>query len=223
MDSLQKRSTASEFLADEELDSTLPLSGLQHLAFCPRQWALIHLEQAWAENRLTSEGRLFHEKADLPGQSRRHDLHTVRGLALGSRRLGLSGRADVVEFRPDPYPVEYKRGRRKPDDCDLVQICAQALCLEEMLGQPVRRGAIFYGEPRRRLEVEFSPQLRDRTEMLAVEMHRLYRSRETPPAKPENHCRNCSLVNICLPHATAESTIQTRWNRLQRQVLQLPA
>lgn len=223
MDSLQKRSTASEFFADEELDGALPLSGLQHLAFCPRQWALIHLEQAWAENRLTSEGRLLHEKADLPGQSRRHNLRIVRGLPLASRRLGLTGRADVVEFRPEAFPVEYKRGRRKPDDCDLVQLCAQSLCLEEMLGQSVPCGAIFYGEPRRRLEVEFSPQLRARTETLAAEMHRLYQSRETPPAKPGNYCQNCSLVNICLPHATAESTIQARWNRLQRQALQLPA
>jgi CRISPR-associated exonuclease Cas4 len=203
-------------------DDALPLSGLQHLAFCPRQWALIHLEQAWAENRLTAEGRLLHEKADLPGQSRRHDLRTVRGLELTSRRLGLAGRADVVEFRPEPFPVEYKRGKRKPADCDLVQLCAQALCLEEMLNCAVERGAIFYGEPRRRLEVEFSSQLRARTETLAVEMQRLYQSCETPPARPGSHCQNCSLVNICLPHATAESTIQARWNRLQRQALQLP-
>ena len=211
-------------IADVEApDDALPLSGLQHLAFCPRQWALIHLEQAWTENRLTAEGRLLHEKADLPGQSRRHDLRTVRGLPLASRRLGLTGRADVVEFRPEPFPVEYKRGRRKPDDCDLVQLCAQALCLEEMLCQPVPRGAIFYGDPRRRLEVEFSPQLRARTGTLAAEMHRLYQSRETPSAKPGNYCQNCSLLNICLPNATAESTIQTRWNRLQRQALQLPA
>jgi CRISPR-associated exonuclease Cas4 len=207
----------------EAPDDALPLSGLQHLAFCPRQWALIHLEQAWAENRLTSEGRLLHEKADLPGQSRRHDLRTVRGLPLASRHLALTGRADVVEFRPEPFPVEYKRGRRKPDDCDLVQLCAQAICLEEMLGQPVPRGAIFYGEPRRRLEVEFSSQLRTRTESLAVEMHRLYQSHETPPAKPGRHCQNCSLVNICLPQATADSSIRTRWNRLQRQALQLSA
>ena len=207
----------------ETPDDALPLSGLQHLAFCPRQWALIHLEQAWAENRLTAEGRLLHEKADLPGQSRRHDLRTVRGLPLSSRRLGLTGRADVVEFRPEPFPVEYKRGRRKPDDCDFVQLCAQALCLEEMLCKPVPRGAIFYGDPRRRLEVEFSPQLRARTETLAAEMHRLYQSGETPSAKPGNYCQNCSLLNICLPHATAESSIQTRWNRLQRQALQLPA
>src|ERR1700693_6193594 len=104
----------------ESYDDALPISGLQHLAFCPRQWALIHLEQVWAENRLTAEGRLLHERADLPGHTRRHDLRTVRGLALASQRLGLSGRADVVEFSPDPFPVEYKRGRRKPDDCDLV-------------------------------------------------------------------------------------------------------
>jgi CRISPR-associated exonuclease Cas4 len=222
MDSSQKKLMASDLSIEREFEKTLPLSGLQHLAFCPRQWALIHIEQAWAENRLTSEGRLLHEKADLPGQSRRHDLRTVRGLSLASRRLALTGRADVVEFRPEPFPVEYKRGRRKPDDCDLVQLCAQALCLEEMIGQPVPRGAIFYGEPRRRLEVEFSPQLRARTETLASEMHRLYQSRETPPAKPGNHCRNCSLVDICLPHATAESIIQTRWNRFQLQALRLP-
>jgi CRISPR-associated exonuclease Cas4 len=220
MDSLQKKSMVSDFSTDQGAESTLPLSGLQHLAFCPRQWALIHLEQAWEENRLTAEGRLLHEKADLPGQSRRHDLRTVRGLALLSRRLGVTGRADVVEFRPEPFPVEYKRGRRKPDDCDLVQLCAPALCLEEMLCQPVPRGAIFYGEPRRRLDVEFSSQLRARTEALAAEMHRLYQARETPPARPGNYCRNCSLINICLPHATAEPTIHTRWNRLQRQALQ---
>lgn len=175
MDLLQKKSTASDFLTEQESESALPLSGLHHLAFCPRQWALIHLEQAWAENRLTSEGRLLHEKADLPGQSRRHDLRTVRGLPLASRRLGLTGRADVVEFRPEPFPIEYKRGRRKPDDCDLVQLCAQALCLEEMLGKAVLCGAIFYGEPRRRIEVEFSSELRARTETLAFEMHRLLR------------------------------------------------
>ena len=128
-----------------ETDDALPLSGLQHLAFCPRQWALIHLEQAWRENRLTAEGRLLHERADLQGQSVRHDLRTVRGLWLESRRLRLTGRADVVEFRPDPFPVEYKRGKRKPTDCDLVQLCAQALCLEEMLGRVVPCGAIFYG------------------------------------------------------------------------------
>jgi CRISPR-associated exonuclease Cas4 len=202
-------------------DEALPLSGLQHLAFCPRQWALIHLEQAWVENRLTAEGRLLHERADLPGQVRRHDRRTVRGLVLSSRRLGLAGRADVVEFRPEPFPIEYKRGKRKPTDCDLVQLCAQALCLEEMLNCPVQLGAIFYGEPRRHLNVEFTPDLRTRTESLVCEMHRLYDARRTPAAQPGTHCRNCSLVNICLPQATAGASVRQRWNQAQLRSLRV--
>ena len=198
----------------------LPLSGLQHLAFCPRQWALIHLEQAWAENRLTAEGRLLHDRADLPGQVRRHQVRTIRGLTLLSRRLRLTGRADVVEFRPEPYPVEYKRGKRKPTDCDLVQLCAQALCLEEMLAVSVPRGAIFYGEPRRRVDVEFSPALRARTEELAATMHRLYEARETPPALFGKHCGNCSLVDRCLPSATDTHRVADRWKTRQIQSLQ---
>jgi CRISPR-associated exonuclease Cas4 len=201
--------------ADQELDDALPISGLQHLAFCPRQWALIHLEQAWMENRLTAEGRLLHERADLPGQSRRHDLRTVRGMLLESRRLRLTGRADVVEFRPEPFPVEYKRGKRKPTDCDLVQLCAQALCLEEMLGWSVPRGAIFYGEPRRRLEVDFTADLRTRTVALATTMHSLYTARETPAAQPGKHCRRCSLVDLCLPQATAQASVASRWRAAQ--------
>ena len=193
-----------------ESDDSLPISGLQHLAFCPRQWALIHLEQAWAENRLTAEGRLLHERADLPGASRRGGLRTVRGLALASARLRLHGRADIVEFRPEPFPVEYKRGKRKPTDCDLVQLCAQAVCLEEMLRQPVPRGAIFYGEPRRRIDVAFTPELRARTETLAATMHRLYAARETPPAAPAPHCRSCSLADLCLPEATAQTSVAAR-------------
>lgn len=201
--------------AAQEPDDFLPISGLQHLAFCPRQWALIHLEQAWAENRLTAEGRLLHERADLPGQSRRHDLRVARGVALESRRLRLTGRADVVEFRPEPFPVEYKRGKRKPTDCDLVQLCAQALCLEEMLDCNIARGAIFYGEPRRRLEVEFNTELRSRTEELAATMHRLYAAHETPAAQPGSYCRSCSLVDICLPKATAHTDVAARWTAAQ--------
>nr|WP_252263943.1 CRISPR-associated protein Cas4 [Paracidobacterium acidisoli] len=184
---------------------------MQHLAFCPRQWALIHLEQAWEENRLTAEGRLLHERVDLPGQTRRESVRTVRGMWLECRRLRLTGRADVVEFRPEPYPVEYKRGKRKPDDCDAVQLCAQALCLEEMLGASIPAGAIFYGDPRRRLEIPFTPQLRERTEQLAATMHRLYRERITPPAQPGPYCRSCSLINICLPEATATQTGAAHW------------
>lgn len=204
-----------------DMQDMLPLSGLQHLAFCPRQWALIHLEQMWSENRLTAEGRLLHERADLPGQTRRRDLRTVRGMLLESQRLGLAGKADVVEFRPEPYPVEYKRGKRKPNDCDVVQLCAQALCLEEMLGQRVERGAIFYGEPRRRMDVEFDASLRNRTEALAREMHRLYTARHTPHAQPGKHCKNCSLVDSCLPDATESQNVSSRWQAAQLRLLRL--
>lgn len=199
----------------QDIDDGLPISGLQHLAFCPRQWALIHLERVWSENRLTAEGRLLHERADLSGESLRDGVKTVRGLALSSRRLRLSGRADVVEFRPEPFPVEYKRGKRKPTDCDLVQLCAQALCLEEMFGTTVARGAIFYGQPRRRLEVQFTTTLRARTESLAATMHHLYAAAETPPAEPGPKCRNCSLIDICMPEVTARVRIQARWMAAQ--------
>ncbi len=200
-------------------DDALPISGLQHLAFCPRQWALIHLEQVWVENARTAEGRLLHERADLPGESRRASVRTVRGMWLWSERLRLTGRADVVEFRPAPFPVEYKRGKSKPNDCDKVQLCAQALCLEEMLQTTIERGAIFYGNPRRRLEVDFTLQLRSRTEELAARMHRLYQNRVTPPATPGPSCLNCSLVDVCLPEATSEDGA-TRWVTVQLSSLQ---
>ena len=203
-----------------EITDPLPISGLQHLAFCPRQWALINLEQVWEENRLTAEGRLLHERADLPGQSRRHETRTARGLMLESQRLRLTGRADIVEFRPEPFPVEYKRGKRKPTDCDLVQLCAQALCLEEMLATSVPKGAIFYGEPRRRLEVTFTPELRLRVETLVSTMHQLYASQQTPAAQPGKHCQRCSLVNVCLPEATASRSIAARWQAAQLRSLQ---
>jgi CRISPR-associated exonuclease Cas4 len=130
---------------------------------------------------------------------------------LRSERLRLTGRADIVEFRPEPYPVEYKRGKSKPTDCDTVQLCAQALCLEEMLQSIIPRGAIFYGDPRRRLEVVFTAELRARTESLAATMHRLYRNRETPAAQPGPYCKNCSLVHICLPQATEHPESAARW------------
>ena len=206
-------------LTTESEDDALPISGLQHLAFCPRQWALIHLEQVWVENVRTAEGRLLHERADLPGESRRAGVRTVRGMWLRSERLHLTGRADIVEFKPEPYPVEYKRGKSKPNDCDTVQLCAQALCLEEMLDTPIERGAIFYGNPRRRLEVDFTAELRSRTEELAATMHRLYRSGLTPAATPGPYCRNCSLVDVCLPEATSHNDA-ARWVAVQLRSLQ---
>jgi CRISPR-associated exonuclease Cas4 len=193
---------------------------LQHLAFCPRQWALIHLEQVWVENVRTAEGRQLHELADLPGESRRASVRTVRGMSLRSERLQLTGRADIVEFRPEPFPVEYKRGKSKPNDCDTVQLCAQALCLEEMLQTAIARGAIFYGNPRRRQEIAFTPELRARTVELAATMHRLYRDRETPAAQPGAYCDNCSLVDVCLPQATAHQDGAARWVVQQLRSLQ---
>lgn len=139
---------------------------------------------------------------------------------LESRRLQLTGRADIVEFHPEPFPVEYKHGQRKPTDCDLVQLCVQALCLEEMLGTVISQGAIFYGEPRRRHDVVFTPELRLRVETLATTMHRMYASRETPPAEPGTHCRSCSLVDLCLPTATANRSVAAHWQAAQIQSLQ---
>lgn len=185
-------------------DSLLPLSALQHLAFCERQWGLIHLEQAWSENRLTAEGRVLHERVHEAESESRGGLRIARGLRLRSLRLGLAGIADVVEFhRSDegwiPFPVEYKRGAPKSDRCDAIQLCAQAMCLEEMLQVTVYRGALFYGMPRRRQEVAIDAALRAETETLAVRMHALYSKGTTPAPLPRPACRNCSLVGLCLP------------------------
>ncbi len=194
----------------------LALSGLQHLLFCERQWALIHLEQQWEENRLTSEGRLLHAKTDSGKTEQRGGIRTVRSLALRSFRLGLSGVADVVEFPLNgdpPYPVEYKRGKNKAEDVDRVQLCAQALCLEEMLGVSIPVGALFYGEPRRRTEVDLDLELRQKTERLALRMHEIFSSRIMPPPVLLPHCKNCSLVNLCQPKALTERGSATTFFR----------
>lgn len=187
-------------------DALLPLSALQHLVFCPRQCALIHGEQIWAENRLTAEGALLHRRADEGGTENRKGLRVARSLALSSRRLGLSGIADVVEFRakPDgswqPFPVEYKRGRPKAHDADHVQLCAQALCLEEMLRTEIPAGALFYATPRRREDVPFTPELRQRVEALALDLHALLAATALPPPLANDpRCGACSLVEACQP------------------------
>ena len=181
----------------------LPISALQHLAFCERQWGLIHLEQLWEENRLTAEGKLLHEKVDEGPDETRDGVRTVRSLALRSFRLGLIGKSDVVEFpkEPDaaPLPVEYKRGRPKIEHWDEIQLCAQALCLEEMMGVPVILGAIYYGQPRRRVDVAIGESLRAETETLVARMHELMRCGKTPPAVYEKKCRSCSLFELCQP------------------------
>lgn len=184
-------------------DALLPLSGLQHLAFCERQWALIHIEQQWSENRLTAEGRQMHAVAHAGDAEARGGTRIVRGLALRSLRVGLSGKADVVEFSKEgvPVPVEYKRGSPKVSDCDEVQLCAQALCLEEMCSVEVQKGAIFYWQNRRRLVVALGREIRNRTEELAARMHRLYEQRASPAAEYLPRCRRCSLVELCQPQA----------------------
>jgi CRISPR-associated exonuclease Cas4 len=195
----------------------LPLSGLQHLLFCERQWALIHIEQQWEENRLTQEGRVLHERVHESGTEARPDAVVARGLRVRSLRLGLAGETDVVEFqraeaeRADtirlegragwwvPFPVEYKRGKPKADAWDEVQLCAQALCLEETFGVRIAAGALFYGTKRRRTQVEFDAGLREQTEALARRMHEMYAARTTPAAVYASKCEKCSLMERCMP------------------------
>lgn len=192
----------------------LQLSGLQHFSFCRRQWALIHIEQQWAENLRTVEGRLLHEKAhDGAFREKRRDLLITRGMQVHSPRLGISGNCDVVEFHQSgtgiplpgqeglwqPYPVEYKRGSPKLSDADRLQLCAQAMCLEEMLCCDIPEGAVFYGEIRRREIVDLDAELRDRVCSLLAEMHELYRRNHTPKVKPQKGCNACSMKEHCLP------------------------
>jgi len=208
-------------------DRLLPISALQHLLFCERQCALIHLEGLWAENRRTTEGRHLHDNAHDGPDETRAGVRLVRAMPLRSERLGLFGVADVVEFHasgtplPDlttlpglpphpasppvgrPYPVEYKRGRTKTADCDRVQLCAQALCLEEMLAVTIPEGALFYGQTRRRERVLFDPVLRVITESATRRLHELIASRRTPRAIRESKCDQCSLLQLCLPDALA--------------------
>jgi len=192
----------------------LLLSGLQHFAFCRRQWALIHIENQWAENFRTVDGHLMHERVhDQEFRESRGDRLTVRGLAIHSAQLGISGQCDAVEFQRDPdgislrdreglwqpYPVEYKRGKPKEGNADELQLCAQAMCLEEMLCCTVPEGALYYGEPRRRTVVQFTPELRQQVQDSLTEMHQLYQRRYTPKVKPSKACSACSLKDLCLP------------------------
>jgi len=186
-------------------DDLIMLSALQHMVFCPRQCALIHIEQVWAENRQTAEGRIMHERVHEENRESRGSLRIEYGVPLRSLRLGLIGKADIVEFHRledgtwQPFPVEYKRGKPKADDCDKVQLCAQALCLEEMLNARILKGALFYGKTRRRLDVSFDEKLRQKTEETARNVRVLLDSGKTPPPVYTKKCESCSLVGECLP------------------------
>jgi len=201
---------------DYSEDELLPLSALSHLVFCPRRCALVHIEQLWTENLFTAEGRGLHKKVHSTDAESRPGIRIVRGLRVQSLELGLVGQVDVVEFHeveagielPNekgfwrPFPVEYKRGKTKIDDCDRVQLCAQAMCLEEMLSCEIEYGAIFYGRPRRRERVKLTAGLRERTESLTDELHRLYEAGATPRAKYQKKCGSCSLYETCMPKVT---------------------
>lgn len=192
----------------------LPLSGIQHFVFCRRQWALIHIERQWQDNVLTVEGSLLHKKVDDPFfTEKRKGVIVARSVPVASPTLGIQGVCDVVEFSesPDgvqlpgrdgrylPAPVEYKRGREKRDPCDEAQLCAQAMCLEEMLSIDIPLGYLYYGQTRHRVAVEFSPELRQLVKKAADEMHAYDKRGYTPRVKPTRGCRSCSLADICLP------------------------
>jgi CRISPR-associated exonuclease Cas4 len=195
---------------------------LQHYLFCPRQCALIHVERIWAEDGATAEGRLMHERVDGGRPDRRAGVRTVCGLVLRSFALGLSGKADAVEFHgATPYPVEYKRGRPKAHRADEVQLCAQALCLEEIFGTPVPEGALFYGQTRKRQVVPFDAELRALTARVAAECRAMIATGRTPPPREMPACRRCSLVAACSPEKLEKPPAVRRW--LLRQIGTEPA
>lgn len=180
------------------------LSALQHIVFCERQCALIHIEQLWSENVLTAEGKIMHEKVDTANRESRGNIRIEYGVPMRSLRLGLIGKADIVEFHKTgdkwiPFPVEYKRGKPKLDNCDKVQLCAQGLCLEEMMNVEIPEGALFYGETRHRLDVKLDVLLRKETEEAARKVHKMISSAITPKAEYSKKCERCSLVELCLP------------------------
>jgi CRISPR-associated exonuclease Cas4 len=182
----------------------IALSALQHYVFCPRQCALIHLEQVWSENLYTAEGREMHDRADSGVTSYREGVKITRSVPLRSCALGVSGVADVVEWHRQekgyqPFPVEYKRGKPKKHDADKVQLCAQAMCLEEMRSCVILSGAMFYGQTMHRLDVDFDDVLRTKTIVAAAGVHQLFASGVTPLPEYSTKCKLCSLIEICMP------------------------
>jgi CRISPR-associated exonuclease Cas4 len=218
--------TKSEYTPDE----LLPLSGIQHFLFCRRQWALIHVERQWEDNVLTVEGKLLHKRVDDPFFTEmRSGVLIARSVPVASYRLGLSGVCDVVEFTASPQgvklpgreglylpaPVEYKRGKPKTDPCDIAQLCAQAICLEEMLSVDISTGYLYYGEIRHREEIELTAELRALVSEMSVEMHAYFQRGYTPRVKLSRACRSCSLVDICLPELQEKIVAASQYIRQQ--------
>lgn len=216
----------------KEEENYLMISGIQHFEFCKRQWALIHIEQQWEENVRTIEGKHLHEKADQPFiREKRGNKLVVRGMPVQSRELKVTGICDVVEFIKDeegielastkgkylPFPIEYKRGKPKQGDADLLQLTAQAMCLEEMLVCEITKGYMYYHKIRKRLEVLITPRLRNRVKSIASEMHSYYERRHTPKVKTGPHCKHCSLQNICLPALLNRQSVKSYIDRMIRE------
>lgn len=211
-------------------DELLALSGIQHFCFCRRQWALIYVERQWRENVLTAEGKLLHDRVDDPFFSEmRNRVVIARAVPVASYRLGLYGICDVVEFTPSqvgvslhgrkgtflPAPIEYKRGKEKQDKSDEVQLCAQALCLEEMLSITIPFGYFFYGKIRQRVEVRLTEDLRELVYKLAEEMHTYFYRGYTPRVKPSKACKSCSLEDICLPTLQGNVTSASKYIEME--------
>ena len=189
----------------------IPISALEHYAYCPRQAALIHVEMVWEENLYTQRGRFVHEIVDQPGSETLGEIRVERSLPLWSRRWGLVGKADVVEFHGDtPYPVDYKHGPRRRREHDDLQLCGQAVCLEEMTGQEVSRGAIFHASSQHRREVIFDHALRRRLQEAAVHLREILQGHTLPPAPNDKRCRQCSLKSSCLPTVVADAKRMAR-------------
>lgn len=211
-------------MKDYREEDFLMLSGIQHYAFCPRQWALIHIEQQWKENYFTIDGNIMHENAHNGEMAeKRKDILITRGMPIFSRTLGISGNCDVVEFHAveggitlqnyegqyNVVPIEYKRGKPKEHDADVLQLCAQAICLEEMLMCEIEKGYLYYGETRRRLEVLFDKEIRKRMVDSFMKMHEYYERQHTPKARPTKACQSCSLSEFCLPKLSKISSVKT--------------
>lgn len=186
-------------------DDLVMISALEHYSYCPRQCALIHVEQTFDENLYTLRGRAVHERVDEPVGEFQEGVRVERALPLWSKRLGLIGKADVVEFHDaTPFPVEYKHGSKREREHDDLQLCAQAICLEEMTGKSVPRGAIFYHSSRRRRDVELSQTLRQQVEQAVIEIRKMMAEKTLPPPVNDSRCRHCSLKKSCMPAVVGE-------------------
>ena len=208
-------------------EDMLMLSGVQHFVFCPRQWALIHVDQQWADNVLTTEGQILHQNVDNPQYRQKlNNRITLRSVHIASHKLGIYGITDAVELIPGdglsdtdtiahpkyggrfiPYPIEYKRGHSKPDECDIMQLVCQIMCLEEMYNINIPRGALFYWEVRQREEIVVDDGMKDRAQSYLTKMHEIIKSGKLPKADKGNKCRRCSLSDICMPEISENKTV----------------